>query len=361
MSASIWKNNPLAEPQQQSTCTVSNDPDQEQNRLIVEKHSLLKCQLFVDAPFFTAPGSISGRLDLHNSASATSSSFKIRNISLELFGFEEVKDKHAPVETGRMRRLVFLKQLIQMQTPESPPTDAVIPNELPDSAGYRSAKPGLSQFPFVFDIQASAVAAGLPGSFFKSGNRIAYELVANVWLRDNKAVSILKYRLPIKVYPNRSPLIGANNLDCGAVQTASKVWGLFSGKGPVSVKAVMDRTMLVAGLDAFVGLQVDNQSSRRLSFVQLDLVRRIKTYRRSDVNDQTAVEPILFKKRSVNSRRFLAKRWDFDGQPDRQLLISIPVPFDSLTVSSGLLLDCSYTIQLTVGAKLRCVNQLFIQ
>ena len=331
--ANEWTENPLSDPSETHSVllpvTVEELDALEPNVAVMSTHKHLKAELFPSASYFVTGESVSGHFDLQ----CTSRDVKLRSMSLELYGVEMVKDEEHG--DGSWVQHIFMKRVLVLQSPDTPPTDAVMADSMRDHASYWPARKRTTRFAFQFELPE-----GMPSSFESPAGGVYYTVSTSIEFKTSRETAILRKIRPITVQEVwKEPEVLSP-----VFASAESVWGMFGGKGQVNLRAEIIKPLVSAGSDAFVRALVQNESHVKVHTINLSLVRRLKTFRKVDVGK---LMPVTFERKTLASQKYKNKHFGFE---DREVALHLTVPRDAISIRSTRLIEVSYIIQATCSA-----------
>ncbi|KAJ3293338.1 hypothetical protein HK104_004536, partial [Borealophlyctis nickersoniae] len=439
------------QPQQQQQSNVSQDTppapfafDQKSNSTARSVH----VEVYLDRTLHVASGWVEGVITVDV---GKEKKVKIGKVEVEVVGFEETL--RAKNKTHPIPRRTLLHHTLTIQSHHFAPTDLVHPGP-PDEHGMWNARKGKVSLPFKLPIGALSgkgenempegaenvmVKVGavmpLPGSFWsKKYGGVRYIVAGTVHTkfgrfphppirayRDLRVVESTPYALLPRFasrIPPTAPFIAE-----AAGSIPGPYWFGLGKQGRVGVKAnvrvpEVDETRWmgqnpnvdgawIAGGVGFVGVDIRNDSKRRVDSLTLTLVRRLKTFSLDSpatggIGATSAPSPTLlpisFARVPIATRTFRAGRgplksgrWISDSKvagdgwaeedggalakgvgdggdgvharkgkewwngvgpgEERSVLVDMHVPVHARSIRFGMLLDVSYVVQVSVHTK----------
>jgi hypothetical protein len=173
-------------------------------------------------------------------------------------------------------------------------------------------------------------------------------LFSIVELKSGKVAKNLFHSVPVTVFEVPRQIKDLALVPIRA--TESQEWGMFSGKGMVTVNAEIECAQLVAGTPFYVKLRIENGSRKKVSDISVKLVRRVKTFQK--VEGSLSVVPLSFEKVSVSKLKYPSDVFMFDGSTRREVVLDLLVPFTEATVKTQII-EISYSIQVVAKSGFR--------
>ncbi|KAJ3064668.1 hypothetical protein HDU98_011951 [Podochytrium sp. JEL0797] len=349
----------------------------------------VKTRLDLSAGIFTAQNNVSGRLTL---TCANARNVKIGKISVHLAGFEHVLSGSGP---NRATKRLFLDQMLDLQSNQLAPTEAIVPGPC-DEDGMWNARQGSTVFDFSLSL---ASEAKLPSSFWnKRVGGVRYVTSATVLVKfgSKKPQMLVIHQeahvvesVPLFLSPNIVPSVTL------WAQDARNVGWLKSRIGEVSLKARCHARefedaeeketksgVWIAGGVGHVFVEISNESRRKVKTLKVSLIRRLKTFSRAN-SDSKALIPIHFSKATCAEKTFVAVKparnststiitpqpsWTERVEKAQSLFVQdewsavkpgesaafmteIEIPAHAVSIQSGLLVDVSYAVQVSIVPK----------
>lgn len=301
--------------------------------MTVEKASKLSLHIYTDRMFFQTGKIVSGHLDVK----CTSSRVKISTIQVEVVAYEQVKD---PNGVGGHCRRVLYKRALLLQGPGTPPTDAVLAEQGHDTRHFWSARKGLTRFRFAFELGAE-----LPSTVHTKLGSVHYEIYSLIGMSEGSDPVVLSTSKEVLVYETISE--ESLRVSHPVTQSAWSTWGHFGGKGQVEVKCEMDRSVYYSGCNVYVKIKIINESTKNVSSMKLNLIERIKSFRRTEVG---RLEPLNFKRFGLGSSELRGKDWQFDCDQLREVVLSYSLPDIRSIINHRSLLEVSFVLQVVVSS-----------
>ncbi|KAI3656846.1 hypothetical protein MP638_005442 [Amoeboaphelidium occidentale] len=333
VAAAQWNTNPLNADQDESqsageTTSRLNAPIDLVKQNVKSKSSSLAVKIHPMAAVFTSPGKVAVLVK----TDCSSSKLRIRDITVDFIGTEEVKCKSSEQKFERNR---FLKRRVVLQSPETPPSAAVSTELLADPDGYWKSKIGQTEFEVSFDLPEY-----MPSSVDVKLGKVYYEVVCSVTTKVSGDMSILSTSKIINVA--ELSLGGDKSASETPVGTSSQQWGLLS-KGTVEVSCQLDRTYQISGLPVLVNFHVDNKSKTKVSDVEIALVQRIKTFKKAN---ETRLVPLDFERKVLKMSKYKHKEFVFSG---KQVRLPFVLPQELVSVLTASIVEVSYVLSVTAN------------
>ncbi|KAJ3124396.1 hypothetical protein HK098_001167 [Nowakowskiella sp. JEL0407] len=313
---------------------------------------LVSISLHLNSTLCIANSQSSGRLEIRCKADKK---VKIGRICVELMGYEEIlsdnKSHHAHNNPAARRRL-FLVSTLVLQSVHLPPSNAVIAGT-PDEHGMWMAKKGTTvfNFPVVIPKFSNAAVIGnengapLPSSFWnRKYGGIRYLISGTVHYKlKSEPLPPLRSIRDIQVLEHAPAMLGPsfpNEVSSGSPLLASdtkKIVANGSSPWPWKKKEVQNIKVdaqihvpetgqdygsvtgaWVAGGIGFVGIDITNDSDKKVKSLRLNLIRRLKTFARSTATNSNLLNknildhsnllhPVTFSRTIIASRFYVAE------------------------------------------------------
>ncbi|KAJ3211045.1 hypothetical protein HDU67_004807 [Dinochytrium kinnereticum] len=361
----------------------------------------VEIRLSIDRSIFVADGLVDGRVDIICNKDV---GVKLGEIAVYLCGFEETQSPASPVPL----RHLFLSRCQALQSPQLAPTEAVVAG-IPDEHGMWNARKGVTSFLFKLKLSIPTTDASLhggrtgpiPSSFWcnkvggvryivSATSRVKLGIKEPNFLGAYREIQVLEHA-PCHLAPTftSSPSLTS--------ETCVEVGGwMASTRGEVTLRAechVPDAGQesgivagsWVAGGVAFVTVDVQNMSKRKIRSIKLALVRRLKTFKRTSqtplthLGETPLLNPLHFSRHIVMEKEFLSGKpdrsstlaiyskptapWMNDVEQDvvrckdwwhgikpgekRRMLLDMSIPIHTRSVRFGITVDVSYVLQVS--------------
>ncbi|KAJ3291641.1 hypothetical protein HDU79_002152 [Rhizoclosmatium sp. JEL0117] len=388
-----WQTNPLQTtepkeigPERNETLALATDAkpvppfDQVDTKT---RSGSLRTRLDLTAGIFIACNNVSGRFTLK---CTSAKNVKIGKITVYLAGYEEVLSSSA---SSASRRL-FFHDTVDLQSARMPPSEAIVPGPC-DEHGMWPARQGTTSFDFSIKLTSET---SLPSSFWSpkvGGIRYIVSAVVEAKFGFSKPTLLVVHQeaqvvqhVPMFLPPNIVP-----SLTMWAQDSRIVGW-LKSRSGEVSVKARchtrefddVNSSSSGAWISGGVGhvlVDVRNESRRKVKTLKLSLVRRLKTFSRTNSDVGTLI-PLHFSRLVVAEKTYIAVKPKSNSAPyitrpnplwterseknvslftkdswsgvkkgeSVSLMAEIDIPPLARSIQNGLLIEVSYAIQVSI-------------
>ncbi|KAI3635074.1 hypothetical protein MIR68_006640 [Amoeboaphelidium protococcarum] len=353
-TASQWSVNPITTEGDQGVGQQNNSQDTLASNVedplyiattqVKSSHKQLKIHIYSDASDFRTDSLVSGCFDVK--CKVGKNAIGIKNIVVQLCGAVMVPNDTPSAGKGT-RTEVFQQQKLIIQAPDTPPTDAVIPqmpNENVD--GYLSAKKGKTRFKYQFKLPAD-----LPPSVTTRLGSITYSIVVVIEFRQSfgepqvlrQTKDIVVHQLVLK------PSAGTAT----SLVSECHEWGMFGGKGQVELSAKLRSDWIQAGSNAQVCVNLSNNSNRGVGAITLELVQRLKSFTRLTADKYM---PNKFMRKVIAKQQYSTKDYDFDN---RGTVLSLLVPPTEFYIVNNKSLEITYIVRVVASAV--CSKDLVVE
>lgn len=146
-----------------------------------------------------------------------------------------------------------------------------------DEEGYYQAARGVCGFPMNLRLP---IGKGAKGSYKSKAGEVRYIVIGSIKLkaRDGSQRSIAHFYRHIDVFPYCDPTSTLRSLDEPLRSSSSKTM-FMGGEGKVALTATIHRSNWIAGQQCYIGVEVKNESSKKIKSMTLTLVRLTTTFR----------------------------------------------------------------------------------
>lgn len=135
------------------------------------------------------------------------------------------------------------------------------------------------------------IGKGAKGSFKSKAGEVRYIVIGSIKLKaqDGSQRSIAHFYRHIDVYPYYDPTNTLRSLPEPLKSSSSKTM-FMGGEGRVALTATIHRVNWVAGQQCYIGVEVKNDSSKKIKSMTLTLLRSITTFRPRPVAQEVDTE-----------------------------------------------------------------------
>ncbi|KAI3643124.1 hypothetical protein MP228_012679 [Amoeboaphelidium protococcarum] len=303
---------------------------------VKSSHKQLKVHIYSDASDFITDSQVTGCFDVK--CKVGKNAIGIKTIVVQLCGVASVPNDTASAAGRGTRTEVFHQQKLIIQAPDTPPTDAVIP-QMPNEnvEGYLSAKKGKTRFNYQFKLPAD-----LPPSVTTKLGSITYSIVVVIEFRQSFGEpQVLRQTKDIVVHQLvPKPNTGTAN----SLVSECHEWGMFNGKGQVELSANLRNNWIQAGSNAQVCVNLSNNSNRSVGAITLELVQRLKSFTRLTADKYM---PNKFMRKVIAKQQYSTKDYNFDN---RRTVLSLLVPPTEFSIANSQSLEITYIVRVVASA-----------
>ncbi|KAJ3396740.1 hypothetical protein HDU92_002106 [Lobulomyces angularis] len=338
------------------------------------KFGPLNINLWLNKTMFVAGNDLSGRFEIN---CKSSHNVKIGDILVKVTGYEESLTDE---KNQASKKNIFFERELYLQSIDLPPSDAVIAGR-PDEHGMWVAVKQSTVFNFKVPLKSKT--CNLPSSFWSDyTGGVRYIVTGLVHAKiNNKLV-----KLPLSI--NREAFVVEKcnfslqkSFEAEEITTSFPVskWKPFnSKKGTFTVDASIFGPIWSAGGIGFIGLQMKNESPKKIKTLTVSLYRRLKIFKLDSSGEQIP-KSYKFSRILVNQTKFLNSKnsedfskiqtggwWSeknfnkinsknsivknfWDGVKvgeERFLLVDVNIPIHCRNISGGKIFDGSFIVNI---------------
>jgi len=294
------------------------------------------------------------------------SKVKIGKIHVCVEGIEEILEDKGKRSTIRR----FYNHSVVLQSHETVPSDAVAANT-PDEHGMFQALKRTTQLSFRIPTRSSNA---LPPSYWSEkigGIRWVVTAYAEIKIRHKKVPALCISREILVIDHQNIDKPPATSPPYTSATSSRVISKWLNGEGPIRIDATLfhnenSNNAWIAGSVGFISLSIKNSSPVSVGKVVVGLYRRFKTFEFTNALDQVlrprSFSRVLVEGSSVELGRRRKGNWWAEGARAKrergweavgagclsECMIDVPVPEGLRSVATGVLIDVSFVVKISV-------------